>query len=197
MENGLKKKVSKTIKMSVFIEVYKKENGEKDITTYKTFTFSLDMRVIDMRDEIMWKMFDGNKERQEHDEYYLEIENITDRLHKDFGKLFFDFGLLPKTIDNYPLSKMTSDGKTFQFQVYRMKKSELRDYVKVKRMYEFTAEEKKQFQNKPVTKKIVPTWTMEDEEEDEPLQIIYTEEEKREIENMYSPYVKKKNYDEW
>jgi hypothetical protein len=188
--------LKKSIEMSIYIEVYKKENDEKDLSTYTTFTFSLDMRVIDMRDEIMWKMYDSCKERKEHDEYYLEIENITDRLYKDFGKLFFDFGLLAKTIDNYPLSKMTSDGRVFQFQVYRMKKSELRDYVKVKRIYELTAEEKKQFENKAVAKKIVPAWTMEEEKE-EPLQINLTEEDKKEIENMYSPYVKKKTYDEW
>ena len=64
-------------------------------------------------------------------------------------------------------------------------------------MYELTSEEKKQFENKAVAKKIVPTWMMEEEEKEEPVQINLTEEEKKEIEDMYKPYVKKKTYDDW
>jgi hypothetical protein len=59
----------------------------------------------------------------------LEIENISPNLVKEFGKLFFNKGLLQKTLDNYPLSRITSFGSSFIFSVYRIKKSELKDYI--------------------------------------------------------------------
>ena len=192
--------------MSICIEVYKKENDERDISTFTSFTFPLDMRVIDMRDEIMWKMYDSCKERKEHDDYYLEIENITDRLYKDFGKLFFDFGLLPKTIDNYPLSKMTSDGKVFQFQVYRMKKSELKDYVSLKRIWEMTEEEKNNFENKPVSaKKEEPSWVnktweeSEDDSDEKERKRIMEIERRRNYERFIAEHKRNQNQgqDEW
>jgi hypothetical protein len=43
------------------------------------------------------------------------LENVTERIYKDFGKLFFDKGILPSTIDNYKLEEFTNDNRTFSF----------------------------------------------------------------------------------
>lgn len=192
--------------MSVQFEIYKKENGEVDQYSYKEFSFELNTRMIDIRDEIMWKMYDGINERNEQDEYYLEMENVTSRLYKDFGKLFFNFGLLPKTIDNYPLSKMTNEGRTFIFHVYRIKKSELKDYVSLKRIWEMTEEEKNNFENKPVSaKKEEPSWINKtwEESEDDSDEIerkrIMEIERKRNYERFIAEHKRNQSqgYDEW
>ena len=37
----------------------------------------------------------------------MNITNITEKIYKDYGLLFFDKGLLPETLDNYTLNKFT------------------------------------------------------------------------------------------
>lgn len=184
--------------MSVRFEVHKKNASEDDEKTFPViFEFTLETRMIDVRDEIMWKLYDSCKEREEHDMNYLEIENISPKLYKDFGKLFFDLGLLPKTIDNYPLSKFTNEERTYQFRVERVRKEGLKDYVPVKRFYELSEEEKRAFAKKPVSKKedkkvvveeeVYPTYTKMPE---------LTEEDMAEMRSLYHPTLKKK-YDDW
>jgi hypothetical protein len=46
---------------------------------------------------------------------YLNFENITSRVFKDYGKLFFDKGLLPDTNDNYKIEQFTDSGREFLF----------------------------------------------------------------------------------
>ncbi len=115
------------VNFEVHFETYEREKDGMgfDPSTQEKFHFDVDTLIIDIRDEIMWKIY---RDEKEHDQYYLEIENITERLYKDFGKLFFNKGLLPKTIDNFPLSKFVAEERTYQFLVYRKKKSELDDY---------------------------------------------------------------------
>jgi hypothetical protein len=187
--------------MSVQFEIYKVENGEVDEYSFNEFSFDLNMRIIDIRDEIMWKMYDSLSERNEQDEYYLEMINVTSRLYKDFGKLFFNFGIQPKTIDNYPLSKMTNEGRTFIFHVYRVKKSELKDYVSLKRIWEMTDEEKSNFENKPVSaKKEEPSWTKnkwDDENDENDEEDIDEEIEKIKKMNYDRFLLEQKKYTEW
>ena len=45
------------------------------------------------------------------------IINITERIYKDYGLLFFNLGLLPTTNDNYYLSKFTIPNRTFSFLI--------------------------------------------------------------------------------
>ena len=115
------------VNFEVHFETYErvKDGMEFDPSTREKFHFDVDTLIIDVRDEIMWKIY---RDEKEHEQYYLEIENITEKLYKDFGKLFFNKGLLPKTIDNFPLSKFVAEERTYQFLVYRKKKSELDDY---------------------------------------------------------------------
>jgi hypothetical protein len=190
---------------TVYFDIYLKTGDEglggvRDETTYKRFEFPLTMRVIDIRDEIMWKMYDGCEEREQQDLYYLEMENHTPKLYKEFGKLFFNFGLIPKTQDNYPLSRITSDGKTYIFEVYKVLKSQLSDYVPVKKMYEMTEEEKQEFNNKAVSKNTYTvksggwddeTVSSSDEEIPDSKKKL-TEEEMREFRKMYEMPMKNK-----
>ena len=116
--------------MNIHFEVHfdtylKGEGGERDPTTIEKFNFDVNTLIIDIRDEMMWKIY---RDEKEHNEYYLEIENITPKIYKDFGKLFFNSGLLPKTIDNFPLSKFVAEERTYEFLVYRKRKSEIQDY---------------------------------------------------------------------
>lgn len=114
------------INFEVHFETYLKGDGEeRDVSTMEKFHFDVDTLMIDVRDEMMWKIY---RDEKEHNEYYLEIENITPKLYKDFGKLFFNHGLLPKTIDNFPLSKFVAEERTYEFLVYRKRKSEIHDY---------------------------------------------------------------------
>lgn len=178
----------------VLFEVYLKEkDSEIQYDTLEKMSFDLSMRVIDMRDEMMWKMYNSTEERAEHDQYYLEIENISPTLVKEFGKLFFNKGLLPKTLDNYPLTRITNNGAKFIFTVYRVKKSELKDYLPVKRLYEMSEAEKKGMNEKAASKNKVmtPAWSSsEDEDEKEKVPkvdySVYT-----------SMYQKKYNENEW
>lgn len=114
------------IHFEVHFDTYLKGEGEeRDPTTIEKFNFDVNTLIIDIRDEMMWKIY---RDEKEHNEYYLEIENITPKIYKDFGKLFFNSGLLPKTIDNFPLSKFVAEERTYEFLVYRKRKSEIQDY---------------------------------------------------------------------
>ncbi len=194
--------MSNSVVESVFFEVYKKDgkNGIRDEMSYKRFEFPLTMRVIDVRDEIMWKMYNGCEEREQQDLYYLEIENHSPKLFKEFGKLFFNFGLIPKTQDNYPLTRITSNGKSYIFEVYKVLKSELDDYVPVKKMYEMSEEEKREFNGKAVSKNTYVMKSGDDNMSSSDEEILdsdkkLTEEEFRELRKMYEMPMKNKYSD--
>lgn len=72
------------------------------------YDFNLDIKIIDIKNEILKKSFDGKYNS-------LELFNITPNVYKDFGKLFFDKGLLPDTFNNYKLSEFTIANRTFSF----------------------------------------------------------------------------------
>lgn len=72
------------------------------------YNFNLDIKIIDIKNEILKKSFDGKYNN-------LELFNITPNIYKDFGKLFFDKGLLPDTFNNYKLSEFTIANRTFSF----------------------------------------------------------------------------------
>ncbi len=180
------------MEQKVSFEVYLKENNEIIQESIEKMSFDISMRVIDMRDEIMWKMYNSTEERASHDDYYLEIENISPNLVKEFGKLFFNKGLLPKTMDNYPLSRITSAGASFIFAVYRVKKSELKDYIPVKRLYEMSDKEKNAFSEKAVSKNKTFTTASWSSSEDEEEQVV-----KKDNFDWSSLYKKKYNEDDW
>jgi poly(A) polymerase Pap1 len=96
-------------KNSVIFKIYKNENGERVFA--KDYIFNLSMKIIEIKSIILKELFNN--------EYNgLDLDNINERVYKDFGKLFFDKGLIPSTIDNYKLGDFTNGSRTFEFVVF-------------------------------------------------------------------------------
>jgi len=92
---------------------------EKNIVTFKIYinseiekeySFDISNKIIDIRNKILNDIFNNSHN-------YLEMENITEKIYKDYGKLFFEIGILPRSIDNYTLSQFTNDNRIFSFRV--------------------------------------------------------------------------------
>jgi len=84
------------------------ENGKT--SENKDYIFNINEKIIDIKNKILKDTF-NNKFNS------LDLENITEKVYKDYGKLFFDKGLIPSTIDNYKLSEFTIDNRIFSFIV--------------------------------------------------------------------------------
>ena len=98
---------------SVEFKIYKKEN---ETNTYlKTYVFELNKKIIDIKNTILNDFFKGQYN-------YIELSNITERVYKDYGLLFFDKGLIPPINDNYTLEKFTIPNRTFSFVAETMNK---------------------------------------------------------------------------
>jgi len=98
---------------SVEFKIYKKEN---ETNTYlKTYVFELNKKIIDIKNTIVHDFFKGQYN-------YIELTNITERVFKDYGLLFFDKGLISSLNDNYTLEKFTIPNRTFSFVVEAMNK---------------------------------------------------------------------------
>ena len=85
-------------------------NKDGEITENKDYIFNLNEKIIDIKNKILKESFDNKFNT-------LDMENITEKVYKDFGKLFFDKGLLPITIDRYTLGEFTIDNRIFSFLV--------------------------------------------------------------------------------
>jgi hypothetical protein len=96
-------------KDTVIIKTYIRDENSTNIED-KEYIFNLNDKIMDIKNKILADTF-NNKYNS------LDMTNITDRVYKDFGKLFFDKGLLPLTIDNYKLSEFTIGDRTFLFLV--------------------------------------------------------------------------------
>jgi len=92
--------------MSVIIKIFKK--NETSIIEDTEYEFSLNEKIIDIKNKILKESFN-----ESHN--YLNMENITDKVFKDYGKLFFDKGPIPEIIDNYKLDQMTNGNRVFSF----------------------------------------------------------------------------------
>lgn len=93
--------------MSIKINIYKLNKNEKSLID--TIDQDLNIKMIDFKNQLLTKYFPENN--------YLEINNITERIYKDYGMLFFDKGILPDTNDNYMLNKFTIGNRTFSFLI--------------------------------------------------------------------------------
>lgn len=91
---------------TVIFKIYKYDI--KGDTSNEDYIFQLNTKLIDIKKEILKKTF-NNKYN------YLDLENITEKIYKDFGKLSFEKGQLPNTIDNYRLEQFTIENRTFSF----------------------------------------------------------------------------------
>jgi hypothetical protein len=90
-------------------------NEKKDENYINNYNVDLNNKIINVRNNILNDIIKKNIIDNKYN--YLEFENITGRVYKDYGKLFFDIGILPKTIDNYKISEFTNDNREFIFIV--------------------------------------------------------------------------------
>ena len=91
--------------MSITIKIYK-DNENNFIKSYEQ---NLNIKIIDFKNILLKDFFP--------DYNYLELYNITERIYKDYGLLFFEKGLLPDTIDHYELNKFTISNRIFSFLI--------------------------------------------------------------------------------
>jgi hypothetical protein len=96
-------------KNTVIINTYIIGENNENIKD-KEYIFKLSDKIIDVKNKILKDTFKNNYNQ-------LNMVNITEKIYKDYGKLFFDKGLLPSTINNYKLSEFTNEGRTFSFIV--------------------------------------------------------------------------------
>lgn len=94
---------------SININLYMKINNENILKD--TISFNIDNKICELREKILHLFFN------EKEYNYVNITNITEKIYKDYGLLFFDKGLLPETLDNYTLNKFTIEDRTFDFLV--------------------------------------------------------------------------------
>lgn len=93
--------------MSIKINIYILKKNQESLV--ETIDQQLDIKIIDLKNNLLSKYFPENN--------YLEINNITERVYKDYGMLFFDKGILPDINDNYLLNKFTIPDRTFSFLI--------------------------------------------------------------------------------
>ena len=96
-------------KNSVIFKIFKLENNERKFV--KDYYFDINMKIVDIKNNILSDCYNNTYNS-------LDLENITVKVYKDFGKLFFEKGLLPISIDNYKLSDFTIENRTFEFITY-------------------------------------------------------------------------------
>ena len=94
--------------MSIKINIYILKKNEEILA--ETINQDLNVKIIDFKNQLLSKYFPENN--------YLEINNITERVYKDYGMLFFDKGILPEINDNYLLNKFTIPDRTFSFLIH-------------------------------------------------------------------------------
>ena len=94
--------------MSIQIKLFTLINNK--ITQQQELTISLEKTIYDLKKEILsimnWTEFND-----------VEINNISERVYKDYGMLFFDKGFLPKNIDNFKLGRFTIENRCFSFLI--------------------------------------------------------------------------------
>jgi len=102
MDSVLKESVeNKNVTIHIF---YKNE-------LLKIYDFDLHEKIINIKKRVLCECFE-NKYNE------IDFENTSEKIYKDFGKLFFDKGMLPNTIDNYKLDQFTESNRTFFFTVH-------------------------------------------------------------------------------
>jgi len=74
----------------------------------RDFIFTLNTTFLEVRKKIAQDIYGIENG-------YVELYNQSPRIYKDYGKFFFDNGVIPYTFDYYPLSDITIGGRTFIF----------------------------------------------------------------------------------
>ena len=91
---------------TVIFNIFKKENNKNIFI--KTFYFNINQKIKEIKNIILDEIYDNKFN-------YLDLENITEKIYKDFGKMFFNKGLLPESNDNFKLSEFTNEDREFSF----------------------------------------------------------------------------------
>ena len=82
---------------------------KSNLDDFSVYICSVTEKIIDIKNKMLKDIFDSNEFN------YLDFENISEKVYKDYGKLFFDKGILLRTIDNYSLQDFTIEGREFSF----------------------------------------------------------------------------------
>jgi hypothetical protein len=97
----------------VTFKIYLENNNIDEPEFYKEYLFELNIKIIDIKNIIYNDL--KNDKKIEETFNTINLSNITDRIYKDFGKLSFNLGLIPNTIDNYKLFEFTNDKRVYSF----------------------------------------------------------------------------------
>ena len=97
---------------TVLFKIYKVGNNKEKIF-FKKYVIKKNKKIINIKNMILNDLNQNDSSNFNK----LEMNNITERIYKDFGKLFFDKGVVPDTIDNYKLLQLTNGNRTFLFTV--------------------------------------------------------------------------------
>ena len=92
----------------VTFDIYKLENNQK--VFLKKYNYSLDKTILELKNEII-------KDFYQNQFNYINFMNITEKVYKDYGLLFFDKGLISAINDNYPLNKFSIPNRVFSFLI--------------------------------------------------------------------------------
>jgi len=93
---------------SIHIDIYKKVNDQQ--VYLKSYTYPLHKTILELKKEILHDFFKNQFDN-------IQFMNITPKIYKDYGLMFFDKGLIPSINDNYTFDKFTLPNRTFQFLV--------------------------------------------------------------------------------
>lgn len=93
---------------SINIDIYKNINDQQ--VYLKSYTYPLHKTLLELKKEILNDFFQNQFE-------YIQFINITPKIYKDYGLMFFDKGLIPSINDNYTFDKFTLPNRIFQFLI--------------------------------------------------------------------------------
>lgn len=89
--------------MSININIIFKSNNDNNSNNEILFTFPKTDKIKNIKTKIL-EYYNNIHNSNNIEQYnYIDLENITTKIHKDYGKLFFDKGILPSSNDNYKL----------------------------------------------------------------------------------------------
>lgn len=89
--------------------LYVKENNKNILK--KNLELNLEFTIDEIRNKILKELFDEKSYNS------VILNNITERIYKDYGLLFFDKGILLNTFDHFKLEKFSIPDRTFDFLV--------------------------------------------------------------------------------
>jgi hypothetical protein len=96
-----------------------------ETTLPKKYELNKNDKIIDLKNKILNDLFQNQYTN-------IDLYNVNERVYKDFGKLFFDKGLLPSTINKYPIESFTSENRTFIFKAVANNDTDLNKQITYK-----------------------------------------------------------------